>query len=221
MRSVRTLTLSAVAAVVVVAVPRLTVGQVCLAQPSLVAGKVTVLATGTFNDATDSFTGTARFAGSRLFGDLTAGVSQYDEFDGSSFILGGAFGGQITPTAGSTLRLCPIATVSFGFGPNDIGGSGVDLSQQAVGAGVGIGGVAMRTPSFELIPAGGVQLAWARAKLEGGGISISESETYGVLNAGLGFALQRVLTITPSVAIPVGLEDGDPSFALTFGFRFH
>jgi len=217
MRYLCSLALCAAAAVLV---PRAAFTQVCLAQPSLIAGKATVLVNGTFADGSDSFTGTARFAGSQLFGDVSAGVSSYDEFDGSSFLLGGALGGQIAPTAGSSLRLCPIANVQFGFGPNDIGGSGVDMSQQAFGAGVGIGGIAMRSQSFQLIPAGGVQLAWARAKLNGEGVSISDSETYGIISGGLGFALPNTLTITPSLSIPVGLENGDTSFGLTFGFRF-
>ena len=220
MRHLRSLALTAVAVAAAVVAPRVAAAQVCLAQPSLVAGKTTALVNGTFGGGTDSFTGTARFAGSQLFGDVTAGVTSYDDFDGSSLTLGGAIGTQIAPTAGSSLRLCPIANVAFGFGPNDIGGSGVDASTQGFGAGVGIGGVALRTPTFELIPAGGVQLAWARVKLDGDGVSASDSETYGIISAGLGFALQRVLTITPSLNIPVGLEGGDTSLGLTFGFRF-
>jgi hypothetical protein len=211
----------AVAAIAAAVVPRVALSQVCLAQPTLVAGKAAGLVNATFADGGESFTGTARFAGSQLFGDVNVGLTQYDAFDGSSFVVGGALGTQIAPNRASTLRVCPIANVSFGFGPSDIRDTGVDHSHQGFGAGVGIGGIAMRSESVEIIPAGGVQLAWARSKLSGNGDSFSDSETYGVLSGGVGFAFQRLLTITPSLSIPVGLEDADASFGLTFGFRFH
>lgn len=56
----------------------------------------------------------------------------------------------------------------------------------------------------------GAGYIYSSVKLEGFGEELTESDTYGAVELGLGLIISKTLSLRPSVTIPVGLEGADP-----------
>lgn len=199
--------------------------QVCAGFPSLRDRPFQVGGGAAFTEDVTSF-GASFTGGKRFFGTLNVGTTSIEVLNGSSVDLNVGAGYEVGLSQG-TVAICPLAGVAVGLGPNNINGTDVDVATRSLTLGVSVGTIAARSPQFAFIPAIFLQLAsatttvynnvagtvpWPAVRAASG---VSESETFGVVGVGLGFVLERVLTIQPAVAFPFGSSASNPAFGIT------
>jgi hypothetical protein len=209
------------------ALPTAATGQVCSGFASFAQGPFQVLGSAAFNDEAKSFGGGFAFGGAGAFGQVSIGTTSFDNLDGSSFNFGGGAGYQVSLDKRRIFHLCPIASVAFASGPNDIdvfgdGSLVLDLSETDFEFAVALGAVASRSGQTQIIPVGSLAFVSAtlKAKDQVSGTSDSQSETFGLLGLGLGFVFNQVFTLRPNVAIPIGLEGASTTFSVTLSVNF-
>lgn len=191
-----------------------TYAQVCNGTPGVRAGNAILGAGYSKSDGANGFELTLAALGTQAFWRAGIGLVNYDAFSGSTVVLGGSTGYQLPIGATGDAQLCPYVSGSLGFGPNDINGSGTDMSTQAIGAGISAGSIVLKAQYLSLIPSVDFGYMYSRAALKNGTNEISESETYGSLGIGLGIVLAQRLTIRPSITIPVGLKEAENVFGI-------
>jgi len=189
--------------------------QVCAGRPGADVGNVLLGAGYSSANGTSGFDVGITGLGERAFGAATIGSISYDDFSGSTTMVGGSLGYQLSVGTSGRAQLCPTFSGALGFGPNDIEGTGVDASTRSVGAGVTWGFRATESADFALIPTIGAGVAYASVKLTDGVDELTESDSYGLIDVGLGIVLGRQFAATPFITIPVGLEGADPTIGLT------
>jgi len=202
-------------------------GQMCAGFASFAKGPYQVFGTAGFNDNAKSFAGGFGFGGAGPFGQVSIGTTNYDNIDGSSLLFGGGLGYQVILGQKGILHLCPTASLGFASGPNnlDVFGDGsvvLDLSETDLSFGLGLGVLASGSNQTQIIPVAslGFVSATAKASDDVSGASQSDTQTFGMLELGLGFVFNQVFTFRPTVAIPIGLDGGSTSFGATIGVNF-
>lgn len=197
------------------------VAQTCTGMPSFSAGQMQVTAGGSFADGASSFGGTFGYGVPQSFyGKAALGTTSYDGFDGSSLDFGVGGGYQIPLHSRRTAEVCPVASLSLGSGPDDVLGSGVDMSSRTVAFGAALGAHVGNNPQLQIVPNGSFQFANTRVAMDDGTDSVSGSESYGLLTLGTGFVFNSRYSLNPSISIPMGLEGSDASFALAGAIHF-
>jgi hypothetical protein len=154
-----------------------------------------------------------------LYGGAQLANNNYDFVDESGLWIGFGGGYQMRP-AKQGFQICPVARIGLGMGPNDIGGSGTDMSVRELSAGAIIGKVAYREPNFQIIPTGGLSIVNTKVSLDSQGASADVSDTFFALDFGAGFLLSSVWTIRPMLSLPMGADDRDASYSLGVSYSF-
>lgn len=192
--------------------------QACLGMASFAAAPVQLSGSANFYDGGQVLGGSVA-TGSRVgaFGSLSIGAISYDALDASALSVGGTGGYQVPLGPATGAQICPVIGMGFGVGPNDIGRTEVDMSSWGATFGFRLGAPVRVTPLMQVVPTGGFSLAYQSVKLEDSFDSISDSETYGQVDLGLGLVMHSVFTIRPGTTIPVGLDESSPSFNMTVG----
>jgi len=195
--------------------------QTCVGMPSFSSGQMQVAAGGSFADGASSFGGTFGYGAPQgLYGKAGIGSTSYDGLDGSSLDLNVAGGYQIPLKTSRKAELCPVASLSIGSGPNDISGTGFDMSSRTFGFGASAGVLVGRSSQVQILPNASFQFANTRVSLDNGTTSTSGSESYGVLTLGTGFVFNSRYSLNPSINIPMGLDGADASFSLMGAIHF-
>ncbi len=195
--------------------------QTCVGMPSFSSGPMQVAAASTFADGVSSFGGTFGYGvANGLYGKAGIGTTSYDGLDGSSFDFGVGGGYQIALQTSRKAELCPVANLSFGSGPNDVLGTGADLSSRTLSFGAAVGAVLGHSSQMNILPNASFQFANTRAEIDDGTTSDSNSESYGLLTLGTGFVFNSRFSVNPSISIPVGLDGADASFGLSGAINF-
>ena len=195
--------------------------QSCVGMPSFSSGQMQVTAGGQFADGTSSFAGTfglGRPTG--LYGKAALGTTSYDGLDGSSVDFGVSGGYQLALKNTRGAQLCPVASLSIGSGPNDVGGAGLDMSSRTFSFGAAMGAVMAQSAQMQIVPNASFQFANTRLSVDDGTTSTSGSESYGLLTLGSGFVFNSRFSVNPSVSIPVGLDGSSASFGLAGAINF-
>jgi hypothetical protein len=195
--------------------------QTCTGMPSFSRGQLQATAAAAFADGANSFGGTFGYGVPQgLYGKAGLGTTSYDAFDGSSldFSVGGGY--QVPLQTSRTAELCPIASLSLGSGPNDVLGSGVDISSRTFAFGAALGAQLGNNPQMQIVPNASFQFANTRLSMDDGTDSASGSESYGLLTLGTGFVFNSRYSLNPSVSLPMGLEGSDASFTLAGAIHF-
>jgi len=207
--------------------PPAATAQVCSGFASFAQGPFQVIGSAAFNDQSKSFGGGFGFGGAGAFGQLSIGTTSFSDLDGSSFTFGAGAGYQLSLDKRKIVHLCPIASVAFASGPNDIdvfgdGSLVLDLNETDFEFGVALGAVASRSGQTQIIPAGSLAFvsATVKAKDQVSGASDSQSETFGLLSLGLGLVFNQVFTLRPAVAVPFGLDGASTTFGVTLSVTF-
>jgi hypothetical protein len=191
--------------------------QACTGMPSFSSGPMQITAGGSFADGTSSFGGTFGYGmPSGLYGKAGVGTTSYDAFDGSSFDFGVGGGYQIPLQSSRKAELCPIASLSFGSGPNDVLGSGVDMSTRNFAFGAALGAQVGNSPQMQILPNASFQFANTRVEID----DLAGSESYGLLTLGTGFVFNSRFSVNPSISIPVGSDVYDTSFGINGAINF-
>ena len=195
--------------------------QTCVGMPSFTSGQMQLSGGAQFGDGASSFGGTFGYGVPKgLYGKAGIGTTSYDGFDGSSFDLSVGGGYQVPLHASRMAELCPVANLSLGNGPNDILGSGVDMSSRTIAFGASVGALVNRNPQLRILPNASFQFANSRVSLDDGTDSAADSQTYGLFTLGTGFVFNSRFSLNPSISFPVGLDGGDASFGLIGAMNF-
>jgi hypothetical protein len=195
--------------------------QTCVGMPSFASGKMQVTGGGSFADGASSFGGTFGYGTPKgLYGKAGLGTTSYDAFNGSSFDLNLGGGYQIPLQTSRTAELCPVASLSIGSGPNDVLGSGVDMSSRTFAFGATVGALVGRSSRMQIVPNASFQFANTRLSVDDGTNSAAGSESYGLLTLGTGFVINSRFSVNPSISIPVGLSGSSTSFGLNGAINF-
>ncbi|MGQ0713117.1 MAG: hypothetical protein ACT4PJ_05225 [Gemmatimonadaceae bacterium] len=194
--------------------------QLCAGAASYTTGRMQVGGQLVSNDAYSSYgvglnVGTAR----GLYGGAQLASNDYDFFDESGVWVGFG-GGYQMPPAKAGFQICPVATLGFGLGPDNIGGSETDMSVRQLTAGAIVGMIAHRAPNFQIIPTGGLSLVNYKLTLDTPFGEVDETETFFALDLGAGFLINSVWTIRPMLSIPFGDDGRDESFSLGVSYNF-
>jgi hypothetical protein len=191
--------------------------QACTGMPSFASGPMQITAGGSFADGTSSFGGTFGYGmPTGLYGKAGIGSTSYDGLDGSSFDFGVGGGYQIPLQSSRKAELCPIASLSFGSGPNDVLGSGVDMSTRNFAFGAALGAQVGNSPQMQILPNASFQFANTRVEID----DVAGSESYGLLTLGTGFVFNSRFSVNPSISIPVGSDVYDTSFGINGAINF-
>jgi hypothetical protein len=197
------------------------VAQTCQGLASFSSGQMQTTGNATFGNGMDTFGATLAYGQpAGAFGGIGLGTTSIDAFNASSVDLGIAGGYQMTTGKANKIHLCPVANFGFGMGPKNVGGSGVDMSRTMGGMGVAVGTSLPGSPRMQIVPTGGLGLAYLKVKADDGTTSSSASETYGLMNLGVGFIFNSQIAVRPLLSIPLGLNGGETSFGLTVGYNF-
>jgi hypothetical protein len=195
--------------------------QTCVGMPSFSSGHMQISGGGQFADGANSFGGTFGYGTPKgLYGKAGIGTTSYDAFNGSSFDFNLGGGYQVPLHASRTAELCPVASLSLGSGPNDVLGSGVDLSNRTFAFGASVGAVLGRNPQLRFLPNAAFQFANTRATVNDGTTSASDSQSYGLLTLGTGFVFNSRFSLNPSLSFPIGLDGGNTTFGLMGAMNF-
>lgn len=192
--------------------------QVCAGFAGLRTTPIQFAAGAAFNTDASSFGGSVT-AGKELFGGASIGTTHYDAFNASSVDVGVGGGYEFPIESSQRLFVCPSAGIQASFGPNDILGTGVDRDAKGFSFGFDVGGIALRTPRFQLIPTAGLGVVYRHDTFEDATGSTSGSDAYGVFDAGLGFIMSQVFTIRPALLIPFALDESNVTFGLSFAIN--
>jgi hypothetical protein len=194
--------------------------QACVGMPSFSSGPMQLAAAGSFTDGSNSFGSTFGYGVPKgLYGKVGIGTTSYDALDGSSFDFGLAGGYQMPLHSSRKAEVCPIASLNFGSGPNDVVG-GVDMSSRNFAVGAALGAQVGRNPQMQILPNASFQLANTRVTADDGTTSDSASESYALLTLGTGFVFNSRFSLNPSISLPIGLEGSDASFQLGGAIQF-
>jgi hypothetical protein len=195
--------------------------QTCVGMPSFSSGQMQVSAGGSFADGASSFGGAFGYGVPKSFyGKAGVGSTSYDGFDGSSvdLTLGGGY--QVPLQASRTTELCPVANLSLASGPDDVLGTGIDMSSRTFSFGAALGAQLGHNPQMQILPNASFQFANTRLSMDDGTESVSGSESYALLTLGTGFVFNSRYSLNPSINIPVGLDGSDVSFGLAGAINF-
>ncbi len=226
-------------------VPAVAQSQTCLGLPSFSRVPAHLSATISSGDDLTQLGGRLAFGGSSVgpFASVEAALVDIDGIDESAFSVGGAFGFQIAPSSpnrpnggGATrarpratnqqstnvrpMQWCPLASVDYQSGPSfDILGQSFDMSALTIGAGASVGMPIVAGTNLQLIPTGGLALAYTKVNADLGTFgSGSESQTYAVLALGVGFLMNETISVKPFVGIPIGLDGADARLGIMASF---
>ncbi len=210
-------------------------GQTCAGLPSF--SKVPAHLSGSIITGNDITTigGAVTWGGVGPFASAGAALVDFDGIDESAFTVGFGVGYQVSASAENRLRrnsvyqpsgnlrgiqFCPVAAFEYQKGPEfDFLGENIDLSAISLSAGLSLGVPIVAGTTLQLIPVGGVALAYTKVTADATSFpSQSDSETYGIISLGLGFLMNETLSIKPFVGIPVGLEGADPRLGIVVSF---
>jgi hypothetical protein len=196
--------------------------QTCQGLASYSSGQMQATGNAAFSDGTSSFGATMGYGQpAGIFGSVGIGTTSIDAFDGSSFDVGVGGGYQMVVGQSRKFHLCPVANFGIGMGPKDVGGGGgVDMSSQTGGLGIALGTSLPGGSNMRIVPAGGLGIQYLKLKQDNGTTTTSNSETYGVLNLGVGMIFNSQIAVRPGLSIPLGLDGGDTSFGVTVGYNF-
>lgn len=219
MPRVRSRLLTAILSAVAIGAPSVLAAQACLGNPSFSTNHLQVGAGATFDPSTTTFGGSFVGGSETLFTGLTVGGASYDGVTGGSLLAGVTAGFQVPVTSG-TMQVCPIVGAEFGFGPSDYDGLGTDFRSQAFSFGLAAGGELFRSERVAIVPSLSMGFAYTAATLTGVAATVTETETYGLAGAAIGFVLNDRLSVRPSVSFPIGLDGADPIFGIGFALNY-
>jgi hypothetical protein len=194
--------------------------QLCAGTAAYTTGRMQVGGQLVSNDDYSSYGVGMNIGNARgLYGGAQIANNDYDFIDESGLWIGFGGGYQTRP-AKEGFQICPVAALGFGLGPDDIGGSGTDMSVRQFLAGAIVGMVAHRARNFQIIPTGGLSIVNSKVTLDSPGGSADESETFFALDLGAGFLVNSVWTIRPMLSIPFGADGRDETLALGVSYNF-
>lgn len=210
---------SLLAALAVSALPAVSEAQSCLGNPSFSVNHLQLGANAQFETGATTFDANFVSGSESVFGGLGVGGVTYDDLEGSTLVVGGLLGYQV-PVSSRGAQICPLLSVSQGFGPNDFDGLGSDFSVRTFRFGISMGTTLARAGRVALAPAASIGFAFAQRDFSGPLAPGNQTDTYGLAGVALGVLVSDALSIRPSVTLPFGLDENDPIFGIGFALNY-
>jgi hypothetical protein len=211
----------AIAALVLAAAPVSLKSQVCAGRPSLPTAPVNLGVDASFTDGATGVGASLGLGNDAGFVIPTVGYVSYSDADASSMVVGATGGLSVKPATNSSLRVCPIAQVTYAYGPNEDTGIGrLTTNQLGAMGGLAIGGVAKVSPGFAVIPNAFGGVLHQRSTFKLGSDSETISDTGGAIGGGVSLLFNDIFAIVPSITVPVGFETSDPVFSIGVSIGF-
>ena len=197
------------------------VAQTCMGLASYSTGRMQVSGNGSFTNGANMFGASLGYGlPASAFGNATLSTTSYDAANASSLGIGANVGYQLALGKAAQVQLCPVAGFELGMGPDD-NAAGINGSSRSATVGFSLGTTMGASPRMKIIPAAGLGLVYGKVKLQDtAGLTTESSDTYGMAHLNLGFVFNQNIAVRPSVAIPLGLNNSDPTFGLTLGYNF-
>jgi hypothetical protein len=194
--------------------------QTCLGLASFSHGKMQVAGNGQFSDGSNRFGAGFNYGlPAGVFAGAQVSTTSFDGADASSLGIGANVGYQMTVGKAANIHVCPTASLELGMGPDD-DAAGINASSRAANVGFSLGTTMGSTPRMQIVPTAGLGLAYAKLSLDDGTATTELSDTYGQARLGVGFIFNQQIAVRPSVDIPLGLDNSDPTFGLTVAYSF-
>jgi hypothetical protein len=196
--------------------------QTCMGLASFRAAPVQISASAQFSQLTSTFGGSIGYGmPSSLYGGVGVSTTSSDGDVAHRLGLSARAGYQLELSAGRQIQVCPNARFALGMGPND-DAAGVDRSGRVGAVGVNMGAVFPASPQMKVVPNAGLAYAYGKEQAENAaGVTLFEiSDRYALAEVGVGILLNSNISVRPNVAIPLGLQGGEPVFGLTLGYSF-
>jgi hypothetical protein len=191
--------------------------QLCTGSPSYANQPYQAALTAAFTEGAHGIGGEFGVGGEALFATAGVGVVNFRDLDALSTQITLSVGADLATSQRGTVFVCPLASIGFGVGP-DVGRA--DVSTIALGAGGSIGVIASQTNMLMVVPTFGLAAIYDRVTLDFGGDDVTNSDTSGRANVGVGFIFNRNIGITPGIEIPFSAGNSDPVFVIRLSFAF-
>ena len=196
--------------------------QVCRGQAAFGRYALQLSGSAEFGDTAKAFGAGLGLGGHRLFVETGLSRTSYDN-GGARGTLSLDAGYALSLDKQQLFQLCPVVAVEFGRGPHNVNiGAGVPGNRDEVDWILGFSAGAQTAPwsGVRVIPTVAFSVVQARKTLRDNivGHHTSQSESFELLDLGLGLLLKRV-TVLPGVSIPLGVDGGPKTFHLTVSVK--
>jgi hypothetical protein len=193
--------------------------QPCVGLPSF-AGATRVSGGASFADSSSAYSAALGGSTARgLFGDLGAGVVQYEGVSGRTTYGFASAGMRATPERWP-VQVCGVAGASHGKGPKGFSGTGTDVAITTAVAGVAAGLPVTVSRMFRVVPNGTVTWQYAETKLVVDDLPDQRaSGTSGVLDLGVGIVFYDRVSVQPAWQLPFGGDDAGRTLSVTASVR--
>jgi hypothetical protein len=196
------------------------VAQTCLGLASFSHGNMQLSGNGQFTEGSNRFGAGFNYGlPAGVFAGAQVSTTSFDGADASSLGVGANVGYQMSLGKTGNLHLCPVASLELGMGPDDEAAN-INASSRSANVGFSLGTTMGASPRMRIVPTAGLGLAYAKLKLEDATTTTEISDTYGQARLGVGFIFNQQIAVRPSVDIPLGLDNSDPTFGLTVAYSF-
>ena len=196
------------------------VAQTCLGLASFSQGHMQVSGNGQFTEGSNRFGAGFNYGlPASVFGGAQISTTSFDGADASSLGIGANVGYQLSLGKAANVHVCPTASLELGNGPDD-NAAGINASSRAANVGLSLGTTMGANPRMKIIPTAGLGLAYSKLKLDDGTTTTELSDTYGQARLGVGILFNQQIAVRPSVDIPLGLDNSNPTFGLTVAYSF-
>jgi hypothetical protein len=196
--------------------------QTCAGTASFSAGPVRLGAGLGTSDGVKSY-GASLAAGTASGVYASAGLSrfEYADVDGSGKSIELGAGYAINLNGSRTVQFCPEVGYQHVSGPDiQYAGYTIKTSARANFYGGTLGGTVAVLPSLDVVPSAGAYYASTRATQTLVTDSRSQTQNYGEFDVGMGFVINKSLTLRPAVVIPFGVSGAKSTFDMGIAFNF-
>jgi hypothetical protein len=191
--------------------------QLCAGNPSFASRPYQAAITAAFTEGAHGVGGEFGAGNESVF--VNAGVSaiNFRDLDAIATQMSLGVGTDLAMNQGQTVFACPLASISFGVGP-DVGA--FDVSTISLGGGVSLGVIASQANDLMIVPTFGLAAIYSRVTAELPADDFTESDSSGRVSVGVGFILNQNVGITPTLTMPFSADNADPIFGIRLSFAF-
>jgi hypothetical protein len=191
--------------------------QLCAGNPSFANQPYQAAITAAFTEDAHGIGGEFGVGSESLFAAAGVSVINFRDLDALSTQVSLAVGTDLATNQQQTVFVCPIASMSFGVGP-DVGA--FDVSTFTLGAGGSVGVIASQMNDLTIVPTFGLAAIYNRVTIEVADNDVTESDSSGRASVGVGFIFGENIGITPTLVIPFSVDNADPIFGIRLSFAF-
>lgn len=207
------------AALLIAAIPAAAVAQACLGNASFASNHLQMSGGYTFTSDFDELGASFTSGSNSVFAGL--GVSSYSVEGGDPNLrIGGSLGYQVPVSANGRVQACPLLRATYGLPTDDYNGTGGELTTQSYGLGLAFGGVLLQRERLALVPSVQASVQRDLFTVRGGLAPDDLADTYATVGVALGIVMNDVLSLRPSVSVPIDASFDEPLFGIGLSLNY-